>query len=112
MQISFSPKGNAGETCQVQDGFLSQKNIFPVSMPFKNLVPFPKLGCRSLGSYRPRNRASIHSLRKALEFLVVLHVDMAFLLIHLWLNLKVRVAVFFPTSVRFHLRMIDLKHFY
>jgi len=44
---------------------------------------FPKLGCGSLGSYRPRNRASIHSLRKALEFLMVLHVDMAFLLIHL-----------------------------
>lgn len=63
--------------------FLVQKNLCPVSMPFKNLVPFPKLGCGSLGSYRPRNRASIHSLRKALEFLMVLHVDMAFLLIHL-----------------------------
>lgn len=35
------------------------------------------------GLYAIQKSCSIHSLRKALEFLVVLHVDMAFLLIHL-----------------------------
>lgn len=67
-------------------------------MPFKNLAPFPKLGCGSLGSYRPRNRATASG--RALEIVVVLQADMAFLLspdgtikifIHLWLNVILRV---------------------